>query len=265
LFERNAPVTRLTRLAAAITLASATFAGTAHAAELGGSITSMKRQHEVARALDYTFLRTASQVQEFVAKGWLEPLVGNADYVLSKVSFPFARAEVRMFVERLAADYRAATGGRLVITSLTRPEALQPRNAHELSVHPTGMAVDFRIPDDAAGQRWLEQTLLAMEKDGLIDVTRERRPPHYHVAVFPQPYRAYAKRRDAADAVAAAMKATALAAVTSVASTPIPEGQSRFAMPINPVLGGAASGVLMLALFAAGGAIARARRRRAGN
>jgi hypothetical protein len=257
-------VTRLTRLAAAITLASATLAGTAQAAELGGSLTSMKRQYEAARALDYTFLRTPSQIQEFVAEGRLEPLVGNADYALSKVSFPFARVEVRMFVERLAADYRAATGDRLVITSLTRPEALQPRNAHELSVHPTGMAVDFRIPDDAAGRRWLEQTLLAMEKDGLLDVTRERRPPHYHVAVFPEPYRAYAKRRDAADAVAAAVKATALAAVTSVASTPIREGHARFAMPINPVLGGAASGVLMLALFAAGGAIAGARRGRRG-
>jgi len=255
-------VTRLTRLAAAITLASATFAGTAQAAELGGSLTSMKRQHEAARALDYTFLSTPSQVKEFVAKGRLEPLVGNADYVLSKVSFPFARAEVRMFVERLAADYRAATGGRLVVTSLTRPEALQPRNAHELSVHPTGMAVDFRIPDDAANRRWLEQTLLAMEKDGLLDVTRERRPPHYHVAVFPEPYRAYAKQRDAADVLAAAAKATTLAAVTSGASTPIPEGHAQFAMPINPVLGGAASGVLMLALFAAGAAIGRARRGR---
>jgi hypothetical protein len=254
-------VQRLTRLGAAIALASAAIAGTAHAAELGGSLTSMKHQHDVAVELRYTFLRTPAQVREFVAKGRLEELEGNADYRLSKVSFPYARSEVRMFVERLAADYRAATGEQLVITSLTRPEALQPRNAHQLSVHPAGMAVDFRVPDDAEGRRWLERTLLAMEKDGLLDATRERRPPHYHVAIFPEPYREYAKKRDAADAVAAAARAaTPLAAVASLLPGPTdrPVAQ-QFALPIHPMVGGAVSGAVMLALFALGVAVARRR------
>jgi LysM repeat protein len=39
--------------------------------------------------------------------------------------------------------------------------------------------------------RWLEKTLLSLEKQGVLDVTRERRPPHYHVALFPQPYTRY--------------------------------------------------------------------------
>jgi hypothetical protein len=222
----------------------------------------MKHQHQVAVQLHYTFLRTPAQVREYAAKGRLEELAGNADYALAEVSFPYARAEVRMFVERLAADYRAATGKQLIVTSLTRPEALQPRNAHQLSVHPTGMAVDFRVPDDAASRRWLETTLLRLEKDGLLDVTRERRPPHYHVAVFPGPYRAYAKKRAAADAVAAAAVKVPTLTSASILPAPSPSASAQAALPIVPVLGGAASGFAMLALLAAASAVVG--RRKAG-
>lgn len=250
------------RIGVALALASTTFVGTARAGELGGSITSMKRQHEAAVEHRYTFLDTPTKVREYVAKGRLEPLEGNANYALSKVSFPFARTEVRLFVERIAADYRTATGELLVVTSLTRPEALQPRNAHELSVHPAGMAVDFRVPDDSAARRWLEKTLLSMENDGLIDATRERRPPHYHVAVFRERFLAYAKRRDTEDAAAEAIKAASRTLLASM--TPAAPAQTglQFGMPINPVLGGAASGLVVLALTALGGAIAGARRKK---
>jgi hypothetical protein len=219
----------------------------------------MKHQHEVAVGNALTFLRTPGQIREYVEKGRLEPLPGNADYALSKVSFPYARAEVRMFVERVAADFRAATGQALVVTSLTRPEALQPRNAHQLSVHPAGMAVDFRVPDDTASRRWLEATLLSMEKEGLLDATRERYPPHYHVAVFPKPFRVYEARRAAADSATAAMRATLAASIMPVGSATT---HAQSAMPVFPVLGGAASGFAALALFAIGGLFAR--RRRAG-
>jgi hypothetical protein len=256
-------VNSLTRIGAALALASVACAGTAQAAELGGSLTSMKQQYSVALDHQYTFLKTPAQVREYVANGRLEELSGNADYVLYKVSFPYARPEVRIFVERLAADYRATTGGMLVVTSLTRPDALQPRNAHQLSVHPAGMAVDFRSPDDATSRQWLEKTLLSMEKDRLIDATRERHPPHYHVAVFREPFLAYAKRRDAEDAVAAAMKATSLSALATVVPSARIDTHAQLGMPINPVLGGAASGLLGLGLMAIGRAITRARRRRA--
>jgi len=254
-------VTRLTRVGAALALATAVFAGTAQAAELGGSLTSMKQQYSVALEQQYTFLRTPAQVREYVAKGRLEELSGNADYALYKVSFPYARREVRMLVERVAADYRAAVGGMLVVTSLTRPDALQPRNAHQLSVHPAGMAVDFRVPDDPTSRQWLEKTLLWMEKEGLIDATRERHPPHYHVAVFPEPFLAYAKKRDAADAVAALTTATSLAAPVAVAPVVGASGHVQFAFPFNPVVGGVASGLALLGLAIVGGAIGRARRR----
>jgi len=158
---------------------------------LGGSMSSMRRQYQVAKQNDYTFLRTAAQVREFVREDRLVHIESNADLFVNNVSFPYARPIVKLFVERLAQQYREATGEQLVVTSLTRPMANQPRNAHELSVHPTGMAVDLRIPANAKSRAWLESTLLALEGRQLLDATRERRPPHYHIAVFPDRYATY--------------------------------------------------------------------------
>src|SRR5205085_1291607 len=49
---------------------------------------------------------------------------------------------------------------------------------------------------DATALAWLENALLSMEQAGAIDVTREYHPPHLHVAVFPERYRAWAARQD---------------------------------------------------------------------
>lgn len=164
-------------------------------AQLRGSPTSMRRQHRIARSHDYTFLRNSRQVREFIEADRLVRLPGNRNYgIKSGISFPYARPAVKLFVERLAAQFRAATGERLVITSLTRPMSRQPRNASDLSVHPAGMAVDFRVPAKAASRRWLERTLVSLERSRVLDVTKERRPAHYHVAVFPSQYQSYVER-----------------------------------------------------------------------
>ena len=185
----------------------------AGSATLRGSPASMERQHEVAEAQEYSFLRTPADVREFVDDGRLVEIVGNADYQVSRgVSYPYARPELAVFVERLAEEYRAGCGEQLVVTSLTRPLSTQPRNAHRLSVHPAGMAIDFRISQVPACRELLERTLLSLERDELLDVTRERNPPHYHVAVFPAAYLAYVARQDSA--------AAALAARTAPAPTP---------------------------------------------
>jgi len=94
-------------------------------------------------------------------------------------------------VERLGAQYRQACGEELVVTSMTRPLSEQPRNASILSVHPTGMAVDFRTSTNSVCRHWLESTLLYLETAGVLEATRERRPSHYHVAVFPDLYADY--------------------------------------------------------------------------
>jgi LysM repeat protein len=158
------------------------------AQSLRGSHAAMERQFTIAQQQDYTFLRTSGDVQRFVDTGLLVPLRGNADYVVERVSFPYARSAVKLFVERLAAQYRAVCGERLVVTSLTRPLSRQPRNSHELSVHPTGMAADLRVSKRSSCRRWLESTLSQLEASNVLEATKERRPAHYHVAIFPSAY-----------------------------------------------------------------------------
>ena len=189
------------------------------APDLHGSEASMAHQHAVAVEESYSFLRTAADVRHFAEEGRLVPVDASDDFTLSGVSFAFARPEVRSFLERFAKAYHDATGARLVVTSLTRPEANQPKNAHKLSVHPAGMAVDFRVPGTAAERAYLERALLALEKQGLLDVTRERTPAHYHVAVFPEVYRPYAAHLDSIAAAGAARRTEDRLAARRLAST----------------------------------------------
>ena len=210
---------------ALIALISASTAAASNSS-LRGSPASMSRQHNIAVEEELTFYDTPGAVLAEVAAGTLTPLEGNADYRIANVSFAYAVPEVRMFVERLGAQYRSACGEQLVVTSLTRPKAKQPRNAHVLSVHPAGMAVDLRISEKASCRAWLESTLLDLEGEGVLDVTRERMPPHYHVAVFPTPYRAYAAEIDA-------MKA-ALEKEADVAAAPVIMQASVVNQPTDP-------------------------------
>ena len=161
---------------------------------LRGSRVAMERQHTVARQQDYSFLTTSAQVRKFVDLGLLVTVRPTADLKLVGVSHPVARPALKTFIDRLSRQYRAACGEQLVVTSLTRPTREQPRNASDLSVHPAGMAVDLRISSKGSCQRWLQKTLLSLEERGVLDATRERRPPHYHIAVFPERYLAYVQK-----------------------------------------------------------------------
>ena len=158
---------------------------------LRGSRTAMRKQNNIAHNQEYSFLRTASDVREFVEKGLLVPVTGNSAFKLDGVSFPYTRPAVKTFIERLAPQYKDACGEKLVVTSLTRPLTRQPRNASKLSVHPAGMALDLRTSRRSACRRWLEGTLLSLESKGVLEATKERRPAHYHVAVFPESYLHY--------------------------------------------------------------------------
>lgn len=176
-------------------LALCVSATAALAQSLAGSKASMIRQNRQANQHDYTFLRTAGQVREFVSEGRLVRLPGNSDYQVVDVSFPYARPEVKTFIERLGSQYRNACREPLVVTSLTRPASRQPRNASPLSVHPTGMAADLRASSRPACRAFLEKTLLTLEARGVLEATRERRPPHYHVSLYPKPYTRYLSGR----------------------------------------------------------------------
>lgn len=168
----------------------------AHAGRLKGSKASMKRQNSVAKQHDFSYLKNASQVRRFVRAGYLVHVPNSRHYELSSgVSFPYARPEVKLFIERLGRQYHHATGEKLVVTSLTRPKTHQPRNASKISVHPCGMAVDFRKSRSRKSRQWLEQVLVTLEKRGVIEATMERHPPHYHVAVFPKQYASYVAKK----------------------------------------------------------------------
>jgi hypothetical protein len=188
------PQSRLCRNAALSILALAACAApVVHAQSLLGSHESLIKQNEEAREHDFTYLRTSSDVRDYAQQGILVRVPGNADYELAtdEVSFPYARPEVKLFVERLAAQYRESCGEALVVTSLTRPITRQPPNASAISVHPTGMAIDLRRSDSPGCRQWLETVLLDLEGKGVVEATREQYPPHYHVAVFPNPYLQY--------------------------------------------------------------------------
>jgi LysM repeat protein len=150
------------------------------------------RQSLGARAHQFSYLADDTQVHEFVRRGLLVPVRSNADvYVHKGVRHAVARPEVKLFVERLGRQYREACGERLVVTSLLRPKSRQPNNSHPLSVHPTGMALDLRVSDSSRCRGWLERTLVDLETRGVLEAARERRPPHYHVVIFPKSYAAY--------------------------------------------------------------------------
>lgn len=140
-----------------------TIASDASAQSLRGSRTSLERQNAQALRHDFTYLRETRQLKRFVSAGLLVPVRSNHDFRLKDVSFPVTRPEVKLFIERLSRQYRSACGEQLIVTSLTRPVANQPRNASPLSVHPTGMALDLRRPRNRACRRWIEDTLLHLE------------------------------------------------------------------------------------------------------
>lgn len=172
------------------------------AQSLAGSKASMIRQNRQANQHDFTFIRTSGQVREFVRQGRLVRLSGNSSYKVADVSYPYARPEVKTFIERLAGQYRDACREPLVVTSLTRPSTRQPRNASPLSVHPTGMAADLRASNRPACRAFLEKTLLTLESRGVLEATRERHPPHYHVSLYPNAYSRYLAGKGAAVQIA---------------------------------------------------------------
>jgi hypothetical protein len=201
--DRFVRALRLTALAAAGCALAGLAPGAAEAQSLRGSRNSLDRQVAQASAHDFSYLDDADDVERFVAAGLLIRVRDGNDYLLKDVSFPYARPEVKLFIERLSSQFRAACGERLVVTSLTRPRRLQPRNASNRSVHPTGMALDIRRHNTPACRDWLDRVLLSLERSDVLEVTLERRPPHYHIALFPDPYARYVARlegrKDAGD------------------------------------------------------------------
>lgn len=185
---------------------------------LRGSPASMARQHAVAVASDLSFVGTLDEMEALAAEGELVGIDGGRHYEVMDWVFPYGLPPVERFVERLAYEYRQSCGEEMVVTSLTRPFSEQPGNSHQLSVHPAGMAVDLRVPQTPECRAFLEERLLEKEEEGLVDITHERAPPHYHVAVYPEPYAQWA-------AMQPPLPEEATAAEQEIPTDPDPPGQ----------------------------------------
>jgi hypothetical protein len=178
---------------------------------LRGSPESVNRMWQGALEAGLGFYTTPTDVHDAASTGALVPLTGSRDVRLHRVAFPYVAPATYAFVEQLGARHRQACGQPLVVTSATRPSTRQPDNSVVLSVHPTGMAVDLHKPTGRC-LRWLRATLLELEGVGAIEATEERRPAHFHVAVFPTEYARYAvlpATDDTAARVAAVTRAAA--------------------------------------------------------
>lgn len=183
---------------ALVLAAAATATPGLEAQSLKGSRSSLDLQNRVASEHDFTYIRTPEQARAFVQNGYLVRLQSGADFELKRMSYPYARPEVELFLSRLGSQYRNRCGEKLVVTSLTRPTTRQPRNASSRSVHPTGMAMDLRRSNNRSCRAWIEGVLLSLEGAGVLEATYERNPPHFHVALFPSQYKAYVERKLAA-------------------------------------------------------------------
>jgi nucleoid-associated protein YgaU len=162
---------------------------------LRGSPESVDRIHRQALTHGLDFYPSAAAIRQAHERGTLVRLEPNADFQLADVSYPYVLPEARTFVLRLAGQYRAACGEKLVVTSATRPTSMRLANSVDKSVHPTGMAIDLRKPTNSRCLTWLRNTLLSLEATGVLEAVEERNPPHFHVAVFPRQYFQYVSGR----------------------------------------------------------------------
>jgi hypothetical protein len=158
-------------------------AASAGAQSLRGSAASVNRMYSGALAADLEFVPTRKVLFDAVHDGGLVPMKASNDVELERVKYPFLLPATRDFVNSFGHQYRAACGERLVVTSAVRPRVEQPRNASPWSVHPTGMAVDFRKPSGKC-LKYMRTELLSLEKSGVVEATEERHPVHFHVAVL---------------------------------------------------------------------------------
>lgn len=171
-------------------------AATLHAEDfktLWGTKAKVDAAFQHATNLNLTRVTDAAQLNRFVKLGLLVRLTGNRHYRLHDVTSPYLRPAAKLLVERLAEQYYAEFREQLVVTSALRTLAHSAGvwNASQKSVHPAGIAVDFRIPQNADAKAWLENTFLTLQAREVIIATRETNPPHYHIVVFPVRYQDY--------------------------------------------------------------------------
>ena len=151
---------------------------------LRGSPASLDRQQIARRRSNLKLHPNKRSVRRAIRRNELKRIRPTRKIELSNVSYPYAHPKLYALLHKLSSLYWQHCRTPLVITSLLRPRNEQPRNASPRSVHPSGIAVDLRVPPKVC-RHWLRETLSSWERQHFIEATREYRPPHFHVVVLP--------------------------------------------------------------------------------
>ena len=153
---------------------------------LRGSRPAVDRAFHTAKRRDLPFVRSRRDIERGARVGSYVRLSASRNVRLKGVGAPYVRPSTRSFLAAFAPRYRAACGEPLTVTSAMRPTSVRLPNSTVRSVHPTGMALDLRAPGGSC-RNWLRRELLAYGRRGVVDVTEERRPAHFHVVVYRAP------------------------------------------------------------------------------
>jgi hypothetical protein len=153
---------------------------------LRGSTVAVEQAYVVARTQGVPFTASRREALREAEEGTFVRLAPSRDVRLKGVAMPYVRPATESFVASFGARYRRACGEPLTVTSALRPTSVRLANSVEKSVHPTGMAVDLRVPRNGC-RGWMRAQLLTMEADGLVQATEERHPAHFHVVVLGAP------------------------------------------------------------------------------
>jgi hypothetical protein len=155
---------------------------------LRGSKAAVDQAYVAAKRDGVAFARSRREIERGAREGDYVPLSRSAaNYRLRGVSMPYVRPATRAFVAQFGADYRRSCGEPLTVTSAMRPTSMHLANSVEKTVHPTGMAVDLRVPQRARCRAWMRTALIGLERRGVVNATEERRPAHFHVVVYQAP------------------------------------------------------------------------------
>lgn len=182
---RRTAKARTTKRARRIRTAKTARRGTAM---LRGSKTAVDQAYRAAKRDGLTFARSRREIERGARAGdYVRLSRSTANYRLRGVTMPYVRPATRAFVAHFGANYRRSCGEALTVTSAMRPTSMHLANSVEKTVHPTGMAVDLRVPRRPSCRAWMRTALIGLERQGVVNATEERRPAHFHVVVYRAP------------------------------------------------------------------------------
>jgi uncharacterized protein YcbK (DUF882 family) len=168
-------------------------------ASLRGSRSSLKGQNKEADRENLTRIETDAQLERFKRSGLLVRLPETEQVQVDPrlpVKWRWCRPVVAKFLRDLGREYFAEFHKPLQVNSAVRTaerqRELRKRNGNATkadgenrSSHLTGATIDLaRRNMTITEEKWLGKKLLSLEKQKLIEATKERKQACFHLMVF---------------------------------------------------------------------------------